>query len=124
MKFGRWSTAVCVLAGYCLANKMADDSKIQNHLYDRPDLKPKAAMVNDTSMYYDDAVYNQMKKEHYNSEKNSEFKKSSLYRLFRPLTADYNTHENEYVNRGAKNSYVPSNGRFPLHTNNYSDHEN
>ena len=47
---------VCGIAGLLLANKMADDSKIQNKTYDRPDFAPKAAMVNDTSMYYDDAV--------------------------------------------------------------------
>lgn len=100
IKFGRYSLFVCSLAGLLLANRMADDSKIKNHLYDRPDLKPKAAMVTDTSMYYDDEVYNQMKKANYNGEKSSEFKKSSLYRLFRPINADYNTLENDYVGRG------------------------
>ena len=65
-----------------------------------------------------------MKKANYNKERFSEFKKSSIYRLFRPLTADYDTKENEFVNRGSGNSYNPTNGRFPLHTNNYSDHEN
>ena len=104
---------------------MADDSKIKNHLYDRPDLKPKAAMVNDTSMLYDDDVYKQMLQSNYNTEKSSEYKKSSLYRLFRPLNADYDTKDNTYVDRGASGTnYVPSSGRFPLHTNTYADHEN
>ena len=115
---------MCGLAGLLVANRMADDSKIKNHLYDRPDLKPKAAMVTDTSMYYDDEVYNQMKKANYNSEK-GDFKKSSLYRLFRPLNADYNTTDNDYVERGSSGqNYIPASGRFPLHTNNYADHEN
>ena len=104
---------------------MADDSKIKNHLYDRPDLKPKAAMVNDTSMLYDDEVLDQMKKANYNKNKTDDYKKSSIYRLFRPLTADYDTVDNSYVSRGASGTnFVPNNGRFPLHTNNYADHEN
>ena len=125
VKFGRYSLFVCAFAGYCFANKMTDDSKIQNHLYDRPDLKPKAAMVKDTSMYYDDEVYNQMIQANYKKDGNNEYKKSSLYRLFRPLTADYNTKSNDYVERGASGTnFNPVNGRFPLHTNNYADHEN
>ena len=103
---------------------MADDSKLQNATYDRPDFAPKAAMVKDTSMYYDDEVYDQMKKHHYNSEKTADYKKSSWYRLFRPLTADYDTVENAYVERGSGTSFNPANGRFPRHTNNYGDHIN
>ena len=65
-----------------------------------------------------------MKKANYNKDKSSEYKKSSWYRLFRPLSADYNTLDNEYVNRGSGNSFNPENGRFPRHTNNYTDHVN
>ena len=66
-----------------------------------------------------------MKKAHYNGEKSNEYKKSSWYRLFRPLTADYDTLDNEYVSRGASgSSFNPASGRFPRHTNNFVDHEN
>ena len=37
----------CAFFGICLANYMTDANKLKNQNYNRPDLRPKAAMVKD-----------------------------------------------------------------------------
>merc|ERR1739838_1107893 len=60
--FRKYSIAVTLLGGFAFASYMTDN-KIRNEWYSRPDFKPKAAMVNDTSTLYDDKVFAQMKGE-------------------------------------------------------------
>ena len=105
-----------------MANKMTDDTKLKNEWYTRPDFKPKAAMVNDSSMNYDATAMAQLKQQAYASEQSKEYKKGSWYRIFRPLNADYNIQDNHYAGRDDLNNVRDS--KFPLLTNDFADHEN
>ena len=49
-KFRKFAFLTCCITGATLANTMADSSKLQNKFYNRPDFKPKAAMVKDDPM--------------------------------------------------------------------------
>jgi len=53
------------IGGFTLARYMVDDAPLNDQFYTRPDFKPKAAMVNDTSMYYDDEAYQQLLQQNY-----------------------------------------------------------
>ncbi len=64
-----------------------------------------------------------MKNEFYNDSGSDERKKSSLYRFFRPLNADYNTVTNPYEGRAALDNFNTNGGKFPTLTNDYTDHE-
>jgi hypothetical protein len=57
--FRRYSALTCMVAGCVVANKFTDDSALYNQYYTRPDLKPKAAMVKE-STDYDSVAYQQM----------------------------------------------------------------
>ena len=43
----------CFVSGFALAQYMTDTGALSNREYQRPDFKPKAAMVKDTSTMYD-----------------------------------------------------------------------
>ena len=47
------------ISGFTFARLYTDDSPMKNQYYTRPDLKPKAAMVKE-STEYDPVVYQQM----------------------------------------------------------------
>jgi hypothetical protein len=53
--FRRYAFVTCFLTGTFLARYMVDSSRLQNKFYNRPDFKPKAAMVNETD--YDEETY-------------------------------------------------------------------
>jgi D-alanine-D-alanine ligase len=53
--FRRYAFVTCFLTGTFLARYMVDSSRLQNKFYNRPDFKPKAAMVNETD--YDEEAY-------------------------------------------------------------------
>ena len=87
---------------------MVDESRLKNSWYTRPDLKPKAAMVkNDPN--FDEVAYEQMLQKNYRSYRNQKYaeekKKSSWYRFFRPLDANYETKTNLYVGRDKTQNY-------------------
>jgi hypothetical protein len=124
--FRRWSAVTCLLVGYTFARYATDDSRLKNQYYTRPDLKPKAAMVNE-STDYDPIAYQQLLEQNYSQYKSQqkENKKSPWYRLFRPLDADYNTKVNLYEGRDpSKNFYARNGGGFPTYHHDYSDHTN
>jgi hypothetical protein len=118
--FNRYAFGSCFIVGNLLAGSMADSSKLSNEWYTRPDLKPKAAMVNDSHLY-EDTVLKQMYETNYNS-KGDDHKKSNLYRMLRPLDANYDTYENNYAGRHE----ISNNrgGKFPTLNTDYVDHEN
>ena len=120
--FRRYAFGLTLVGAYCFANYMTDDNKMHNEWYSRPDFKPKAAMVSDSSAMYDDQVYKQMQGEFHNTASRDESKKSSVYRFFRPLNADYDTVNNPYAGRTTAN-FNPEGGKFPTLTNDYADHE-
>lgn len=51
--FRKWSLLTCFVSGFALAQYMTDVGALSNREYQRPDFKPKAAMVKDTSTMYD-----------------------------------------------------------------------
>lgn len=117
-----------MVAGCIVANKFTDDSALSNQYYTRPDLKPKAAMVKE-STDYDSVAYQQMLQQNYTQYKTNKAgedkKKSPWYRLFRPLDADYETKVNLYDGRDpSKNFYAKKGGGFPTYHHDYSDHTN
>lgn len=45
--FRRYALFTCMITGCLMAKYRTDDTNLKNQWYTRPDLKPKAAMVND-----------------------------------------------------------------------------
>ena len=121
--FRRYSIGLTITGGLFAAYFMPDDNKLRNEWYTRPDFKPKAAMVKDESMIYDKQVMTAMKSTNYNENAADERKKGSLYRFFRPLNADYNTVDNNYIGRNGQPNFNPEGGKFPTLTTDYTDHE-
>ena len=114
----------CFISGVALATYMTDKGAMANREYQRPDFKPKAAMVKDTSGMYDQKSMDQIN-QLYKVRKDPEgTKKSSLYRFFFPLDANYSTNRNPWHGADPLNSVNPADGSFPHPTNNYADHKN
>ena len=55
--FRRYSLLTMAIGGFMLARYKVSDAPLNDQYYTRPDFKPKAAMVKDQSMYYDEEVY-------------------------------------------------------------------
>lgn len=126
--FRRYSALTMMVVGATYANKYTDDSNMKNQYYTRPDLKQKAAMVKEGTDY-DPVVYQQMLQQNYTQYKSNKLgedkKKSSWYRLFKPLDADFETKANLYDGRDAsKNFYAKNGGGFPTYHHDYADHTN
>lgn len=119
--FNRYAFGTCFIVGNLFAGYMTDSSRLSNEYYTRPDLKPKAAMVNDQSMLYEDAVLKQMYQANYNT-RGDDHKKSNWYRILRPMDANYDTLENNYAGR-AEITNVRG-GKVPTLNTDYVDHEN
>lgn len=59
--FRRYALGVMIIGGTIAGRSMADMSKMENSWYTRPDLKPKAAMVDDDEVtHYDNVAYKQL----------------------------------------------------------------
>lgn len=104
---------------------------MRNSWYNRPDLKPKAAMVKDTSLLYDEVAYSQMMEQNHTKSMaarldkgQDETKKSPWYRLLKPFDADFTLKQNLYNDRPAHTNYNKKTGAFPNVHNNYTDHLN
>ena len=112
------------VSGYCLAHYMTEHGRFQNRDYARPDFKPKAAMVKDQSMLYDDKVVEQMNSAYKGGEDKMNKGKSPWYRLFRPRDANYETRKTPYTGQNPAFSFNPKDGTFPVINNTYEDHRN
>lgn len=122
--FRRWSLITCCASGFALATYMTDQGALSNREYQRPDFKPKAAMVKDHSAVYDQQQAAQLKQLYKVRDDPEEIKKSSLYRFFFPLDASYETNRNPWHGADPLNSVNPADGSFPNAMNNYADHKN
>lgn len=132
--FRKWAFGTAAAFGFCYAMKMTDDSAFGNMHYNRPDLKPFPAMVKDKG--YDEVAYEQlMDQTHPRTDKKTGYKrwagvsdeiaKSSWYRLFFPLDADFNLKNNLYTGRDSSTNFnAKLGGGFPSVHNNYKEHEN
>lgn len=87
-----------MLGGFAFARYMADDSLLKNEFYTRPDFKPFPAMVKEPTDY-DEEVYQQLLTKNYTKYKNTEYKKSPLYRLLYPNHADFTPKTNSFVGK-------------------------
>ena len=86
------------VSGFLFAQYMTDTGPTKNMDYQRPDFKPKAAMVKDTSMLYDEKTEQQIKA-YYKLRSDPEARKrSTWYRFFFPLDADYSVTPNPWSN--------------------------
>ena len=67
-----------------------------NRDYSRPDFKPKAAMVKDTDMLYDQQSVDQINALYRGRRDPEDTKKGTLYRFFFPLDANYGVNKNPW----------------------------
>lgn len=99
----------------------------RDQYYSRPDLKPRAPMVEDTE---DEAkakqdFYEKVYPTHRGKQNWKIFKRSALYRLFRPNQADYSlTFEERDPDLLNYNQYKHSSGEYPTKTRMYEQHWN
>jgi hypothetical protein len=119
--FRRYAGVSMVLGGFTFASYMADDSRLNNEWYTRPDLKPKAAMVKDDSMY-DSEAYQQLLETNYLKHQKPDAKKSTLYRWLRPGLADFEVRGNRFQGREVGQNYNIKTGAFPTLHHDYADH--
>ena len=121
MHFRWWSTLTCIVGGYIFARMTVDSQQIaQNGWYNRPDLKPKAAMVAEDE---NDVTKLSMLRNVYNDKTNlGDEKKGFFRRYFFPKDADFNLKYNPYRNTNPQDVYDPSKPYYPSSTNDFRDH--
>ena len=121
--FRRWSFGTMFICGTIFARYYTDDSMLNNTWYTRPDLKPKMAMVDIKDQTdYDPVAYEQLLDHAYKKYK-SEPRKSALYRLIWPDSADFTPKTNLYVGRDPSTNYNTVTGEFPKLNHTYQDHQ-
>ena len=138
--FRRYAFGTCFITGFALAKYMTDTGRLRNRDYTRPDFKPKAAMVKDTSSQYDTQALSQLQQAYSGYQDPgivnsttfanhphldpSNKRKSTHYRFFFPLDANYSTQTNPYSGSDPLARFDPVTGSFPTLTNDYADHKN
>jgi hypothetical protein len=65
-----------------------------------------------------------MKSTYSSGEREQMAKKSTLYRFFRPLDANWETQPSPYRGADPLTSFNPADGSFPTMNNTYADHKN
>jgi hypothetical protein len=105
-----YSTLSSLLFGYCFAYYVTDERRVLNTWYNRPDLKPYAAMVDPLpGSGEDDVTTRTMKLAHYTRYRDEEAKKdwyrSPFMRFLFPHSADWSIKENPYVNNSKYDVY-------------------
>ena len=121
--FRKYAGLTMIAGGMFVAYHMTDETPLSNEWYTRPDLKPKAAMVKEDSMYDPDA-YQQLLETNYGKHRNHDYKKNTLYRWLRPGLADFEVKGNKFAGRSPHTNYNKKTGAFPTLQHNYSDHTN
>ena len=123
-QFFRWyAISTALVCGYLFAYLTVDSSmKASNGWYNRPDFKPKAAMVK--SPEEDDASHRSMKAASYQKHRNlGNENKGVLYRYFFTQDADFELKENPYRNAHPDDVYNPKNQYLTTYaTAGYRDH--
>ena len=139
--FRRYAFGTCFVTGCALAVAFTDTGKMRNRDYTRPDLKPKAAMVKDSSALYEPRALSQLQQSYVINDRGtgivnsttfandpelepSNRRKSTAYRFFFPLDANYSTYTSPYSGADPLQSLDPQTGSFPTLINDYDDHRN
>ena len=125
LQFRWYSILSSGVLGFLFARYTVDSTFFTNPWYNRPDLKPYPAMVNQDEN--PNALTEQTVKEiHYNSYRNArkaeDRKRSAWYRYFFALDADFSVKENPYVTQHPKDVYNREDMRFVTYSNRFSDH--
>ena len=75
-------------------------------------------------MLYDEQHVAQLNSLYKSKRDPEDTKKSTLYRFFFPLDANYETKRNPYSGAEPLTSVNPRDGSFPMINNDYADHKN
>jgi len=122
--YRRWVAYTLIVGGTLVAQSWHTRSYMRNDFYSRPDLKPKAAMVNSQNTY-DEIAYQQVLEQNYwRHAAAKDQNKSVLKRLFNPSDADFSPKSNLYRDRPGHFNFQTETGQFPNFSHNYSDHTN
>jgi hypothetical protein len=109
-----------IVLGYCFAHCITDNTqKSQNQWYNRPDLKPKAAMVHDPQF---DHSHDTMLKGQYNYNKERKGKASALYRYLFARDADFEMKENPYQKMHPDDIWDARKGHYSNYSDNFGEH--
>ena len=127
LRFRNWSLVTCLGIGYCFARFTVSDNQMNNWWYNRPDLKPFPAMVNQEHLDAQEVGHTKdtMMRHHYNSyraaKRSEDTKRSSLYRYFFPLSADYSVKASPFAH-SATDLYDARKSNFASYSNHFDDH--
>ena len=124
--FRNWSVASCVLAGFIFARMTVDPQQKLNVWYNRPDLKPYAAMVKDNEGVPEDVTHKTMLENAYISKRAASqkgaSKSSAWYRYLFAADADWTIKGNPYAHHHKHDVYSSGNGYYSTYTNDFRDH--
>ena len=121
--FFRWyAVGTAVVGGFLFAYATVDAGvKSQNGWYNRPDFKPKAAMVEEN--FENDPTHRSMLNQTYTKHRNlGNEKKGILYRYFFTQDADFELKENPYRNAHPDDVYDPKKPYYSTYSNSFRDH--
>ena len=120
--FRYYSFAAAALIGFTFAYMTTDNQvKGQNGTFSRPDLKPYPAMV--SGQQGNEHTHNSMMKSQYVNQKESEGKRSPLYRYFMARDADFSSKENPYQVAHPDDVWDERKGNYSSYSNNYGAHQ-
>lgn len=123
--FKFWAYGSSAFVGYVWAHYKTDDRIMYNPWYNRPDLKPYAAMVEQDDE--EKAIMHTLKMAHYQSYRAKEARadrwRSPVVRYFFPNYADWTIRSNPYVELGYDKVYSLDNQRLQLGAQDYLHHQ-
>ena len=94
-----------------------------NPWFSRPDLNVYPAMVEKEMTVAEKQMYESCYAKYRKEKNKGEFKRSTLYRLFFPSTADFTIKENPWMTMHRDEIFDATTGKFPRITNRFADHE-
>lgn len=114
----RWySFGSALILGLLFARQVTDtDKKAQNSWYNRPDLKPFAAMVDRPA---NDHTFNTMIEDQYVNKRQGEGAASPFRRFFLTRSADFTVKENPYQKLHPEDVWDSRKGHYPTYTNTF-----
>ena len=100
-----------------------------NVWFNRPELKPKAAMVKmedrkDIISSVNETMLEKSYMTYKNQKAKGEVKKSGWYRYLFPIDADFTSSTAEHIAQHPDDRFNPANGYYATYTNNFRDHTN
>ncbi len=119
LTFRYYSFAACAFAGYIFARQVTDSFvRTSNQWYNRPDLKPFAAMVDRPT----DVSTSSMLEAQYVTKQGEDSKRSPLMRFFLPRSADFTIKQNPYANAHPEDVWDSRKGHHATYTNRFGEH--